>query len=76
MYTHSCMSMRTPFHLPPLLPPNLEYFIPQLPSARRKAGFCLHRSTCAVSAATTEPHWPCSTAIINYKTALAALHGN
>ena len=28
------MSTRTPFHLPLLLHPNLEFFIPQLPSAK------------------------------------------
>ena len=33
--TRAClMSTRTPFHLPLLLHPNLEFFIPQLPSAK------------------------------------------
>ena len=37
MYTCSRMSnvyTHTPFHLPLLLHPNLEFFIPQLPSAK------------------------------------------
>ena len=29
-----CVYTRTPFHLPLLLHPNLEFFIPQLPSAK------------------------------------------